>query len=61
MPTDWENNVIIKRPGMKTRFCSVQIDDPQSCNKYFGKYNKDGMTILCCEPARPSCDPFIIM
>ena len=33
MPLDWENNVIIKPPGRKTRFCSVPIDDPTTCYK----------------------------
>ena len=33
MPVDWENNVVIKKPNTKTRFCSVSIDDPSSCHK----------------------------
>lgn len=33
MPTDWENNVIVKRPNTKTRFCSVPIQDTTTCHK----------------------------
>lgn len=33
MPTDWENNVIVKRPNTKTRFCSVPIGESTSCHK----------------------------
>lgn len=33
MPLDWENRVIVKKPNTKTRFCSVNIDDPSSCHK----------------------------
>ena len=40
MPLDWENNVITKPPHTKTRFCSVEIDDPVSCHKFFGKYDR---------------------
>jgi len=61
MPLDWENNVITKQPHTKTRFCSVEIDDPVSCHKFFGKYDRQGQTILVCEPVRSSCAPFIIV
>lgn len=61
MPIDWENNVITKQPHTKTRFCSVSIDDPTSCHKFFGKYHRDGSTILVCEPERSSCSPWIII
>ena len=33
MPLDWENNVVVKNHGQKTRFCSVNIDEPESCYK----------------------------
>ena len=39
MPTDFENQVVIKNPGTKTRFTSIAIEDPQNCNKFFGKYS----------------------
>merc|ERR1712166_180139 len=62
MPTDWENNVIVKRPNTKTRFCSVPIGEPTSCHKYFGKYHPGGETILVCEPERgSSCVPWIVI
>ena len=61
MPLDWENNVITKNPNQKTRFCSVKIDDPSTCYKYFGKYHQQGETILVCEPSRSSCAPYIVM
>ena len=40
MPTDWENNVIVKRPNTKTRFCSVSIGDATSCHKVSDKKHK---------------------
>lgn len=61
MPIDWENNVIVKKEGVQTRFCSVQIDDPASCFKFFGKYHSTGDTIMVCEPTRSSCSPYIVV
>jgi len=62
MPVDWENNIIIKKPNEKTRFCSVSIGDPCTCHKYFGKYHPNGETILVCEPERgSSCVPWIVI
>uniref|UniRef100_A0A7S3CTK9 Band 7 domain-containing protein n=1 Tax=Strombidium rassoulzadegani TaxID=1082188 RepID=A0A7S3CTK9_9SPIT len=61
MPLDWENKVIVKKAHTKTRFCTVPIDDPNSCHKFFGKYYHSGETILVCEPSRNSCVPYIIL
>jgi|APCry1669189534_1035231.scaffolds.fasta_scaffold45499_1 hypothetical protein len=61
MPVEWENHVITKPSQTKTRFCSVKIDDPTSCHKFFGKYHGGGETILVCEPTRSSCTPYIVI
>lgn len=61
MPINWENQVFVKSAHEQTRFCAVQIDEPESCYKMFGKYHEGGETILVCEPTRSSCAPYIIV
>ena len=67
--------MVVKKANTKTRFCSVTIEDPETCHKvsapsspdprcppqYFGKYYHGGETILCCETQRNSCLPYIVM
>lgn len=40
----------------------MDIEDPTTCHKFFGKYDRDGRSILVCCPQRSSsCIPFIVI